>query len=114
MALLTFLLLEGVRSITENTDQLENLSLKGASSAMHHITRRKQEMKTLTDPVCGMTVLDSGLRVEGHDNLRFCSAGCRTTFLAAQRQPTAASSSHECCGGGHGCHHPTDQTASTS
>lgn len=40
-------------------------------------------MKTLIDPVCGMTVSDSALRAEGYDDIAFCAPGCRTAFLAS-------------------------------
>lgn len=39
-------------------------------------------MATYPDPVCGMTVDESGLRAEGYDQFRFCSPGCRTAFVA--------------------------------
>ena len=39
-------------------------------------------MATFHDPVCGMTVGDSGLRAEGFEGVAFCSPGCRTAFLA--------------------------------
>lgn len=39
-------------------------------------------MNTLIDPVCGMTVDESALRVEGYDDVAFCAPGCRTAFLA--------------------------------
>jgi copper chaperone len=41
-----------------------------------------ENMKTLIDPVCGMTVNESALRVEGYDDVAFCAPGCRTAFLA--------------------------------
>lgn len=39
-------------------------------------------MKTLIDPVCGMTVGEAALRAEGYDDVAFCAPGCRTAFLA--------------------------------
>jgi YHS domain-containing protein len=39
-------------------------------------------MKTLFDPVCGMTVDESAFRAEGYDDVAFCSPGCRAAFLA--------------------------------
>lgn len=44
--------------------------------------QKAENMKTLIDPVCGMTVDESVLRVEGYDDVAFCSPGCRTAFLA--------------------------------
>ena len=67
-------------------------------------------MKTLTDPICGMTVDERALRVDGYDELGFCSEGCRTTFLA--RQVPTAPVAQECCGG-HGCHSDSEQETAT-
>lgn len=74
-------------------------------------------MRTLTDPICGMTVDEHALRVDGHEDLGFCSEGCRTAFLA-RREPTVAESagpseSSGCCGG-HGCHQESDSTTVTA
>ncbi len=55
--------------------------------------RKAENMKTLIDPVCGMTVDESALRVEGYDDVAFCSPGCRTAFLAdPDGYPRAAAS----------------------
>ncbi|NNL98821.1 MAG: hypothetical protein HKO63_11510 [Acidimicrobiia bacterium] len=74
-------------------------------------------MKTLTDPICGMTVDEKALRVDGYEELGFCSEGCRTTFLARQvatvDETPAAAESSGCCGG-HGCHQESDTTTVTS
>ena len=67
-------------------------------------------MKTLTDPICGMTVDERALRVDGYDELGFCSEGCRNTFLG-QQAPTAPKS--EGCCGGHGCHQDSEQETVT-
>jgi YHS domain-containing protein len=63
------------------------------------------DMSKLLDPVCGMTVDDTALRAEGHDDVAFCAPGCRTAFLAdpdafPERLGTAGASSD---GGGCGC-----------
>ena len=34
------------------------------------------------DPVCGMTVNESALRLDGYDNVAFCSERCRAAFQA--------------------------------
>ncbi|MFQ5516869.1 MAG: heavy metal translocating P-type ATPase [Acidimicrobiia bacterium] len=39
-------------------------------------------MSRLPDPVCGMEVDESALRVEGYDDVAFCSEGCRRAFVA--------------------------------
>jgi len=52
-------------------------------------------MKTLVDPVCGMTVDESAFRAEGYDDVAFCSPGCRAAFLAdpdAYAKPIATES----------------------
>ncbi|MFQ5516870.1 MAG: hypothetical protein ACE5E8_04785 [Acidimicrobiia bacterium] len=64
-------------------------------------------MSKLIDPICGMEVDESALRVEGYDDVAFCSEGCRRGFLAAQEDSGAAAQSHECCGG-HGGDHGGD------
>ncbi len=53
---------------------------------------------TLRDPVCGMGVEVGGLRVDGYDDLAFCSESCRrafqedpTQFLATVSVPSEAS-----------------------
>lgn len=56
-------------------------------------------MTTLFDPICAMTVDDRALRVDGYDELGFCSEGCRRVFLAERADPSPAAASHECCGG---------------
>ncbi len=38
-------------------------------------------MNKLLDPVCGMTVDETALRAEGHDDVAFCAPGCRTAFV---------------------------------
>ena len=43
-------------------------------------------MKTLIDPVCGMTVDESALRVEGYDDVAFCAPGCRTVSDETREQ----------------------------
>lgn len=39
-------------------------------------------MQKMIDPVCGMRVGQSGLRVQGHDSVAFCAEMCRDAFLA--------------------------------
>lgn len=66
-------------------------------------------MKTFIDPVCGMTVDESALRVEGYDDVAFCAPGCRTAFLADPEGYTAAmagasaTAADESPGHSHGC-----------
>jgi YHS domain-containing protein len=66
-------------------------------------------MKTLFDPVCGMTVDESAFRAEGYDDVAFCSPGCRTAFLAdpdAYAKTIAdASATEESSGSSHGPEH---------
>ncbi len=66
-------------------------------------------MKTLIDPVCGMTVDESALRVEGYDDVAFCAPGCRTAFLADADRYLAAIAGVSAPigdeGPGHGGHH---------
>lgn len=38
-------------------------------------------MTKLLDPVCGMTVDETALRADGHDDVAFCAPGCRTAFV---------------------------------
>ena len=69
-------------------------------------------MSTLMDPVCGMEVDESALRLEGYDDVAFCADGCRRAFLAdpshySTRRAVAAGSviagptPHHGCGCGH-------------
>lgn len=47
----------------------------------------------MRDPICGMEVGPSDLRLDGHEDVALCSAGCRETFLrqtSPQESPTAA------------------------
>ena len=68
-------------------------------------------MAKLLDPVCGMTVDDTALRAEGHDDVAFCAPGCRTAFLAnpdayTDRLEESADEGHQCgCGNKHGEDH---------
>ena len=68
-------------------------------------------MAKLLDPVCGMTVDDTALRAEGHDDVAFCAPGCRTSFLAnpdayPDRLEASEPAGHECgCGNKHGGDH---------
>ncbi len=54
----------------------------------------------MRDPVCGMTVGEGSLRVEGHPDLGFCSEHCRSAFLADPDRYLGESD-----GEGHGSHH---------
>ncbi len=54
----------------------------------------------MRDPVCGMTVGEGSLRVEGHPDLGFCSEHCRSAFLADPDRYLGESE-----GEGHGSHH---------
>ncbi len=54
----------------------------------------------MRDPVCGMTVGEGSLRVEGHPDLGFCSEHCRSAFLADPDRYLGESE-----GEGHGGHH---------
>jgi YHS domain-containing protein len=65
-------------------------SLIGPEHRTNDPERRAVNMKTLIDPVCGMTVDGSSLRVEGYDNVAFCAPGCRTAFLADPARYLAA------------------------
>ncbi|GBE24313.1 hypothetical protein BMS3Bbin02_00584 [bacterium BMS3Bbin02] len=61
-------------------------------------------MAKLLDPVCGMTVEDTALRAPGYDDVAFCAAGCRTTFLNdpdafPARLETTETTESACCGG---------------
>lgn len=58
---------------------------------------------TFLDPVCGMTVDETALRAEGHDDVAFCSPGCRTAFLADPAAFAHATDSHS--NGDHEAHH---------
>ncbi len=63
-------------------------------------------MKTLMDPVCGMTVGESALRAEGYDNVAFCAEGCRRAFLAdPPRYITTPAFDRSRGGAGPGGHH---------
>ncbi len=68
------------------------------------MTHDHPERPALKDPVCGMTVRpDSPHRAthDGHEVL-FCSAGCKTKFLAepARYLKPAAKTDHSCCSAG--------------
>lgn len=71
-------------------------------------------MKTFFDPVCGMTVDESALRLEGYENVAFCAPGCRTAFLADPERYTSAQgglsplTAEEGAGHSHGCGHQSD------
>ena len=71
--------------------------------------RKAENMKTLIDPVCGMTVDESALRVEGYEDVAFCASGCRTAFLADPDGYMAAIAGVSAPigdeGPGHGGHH---------
>ena len=50
----------------------------------HHAGHTHQARGGLVDPVCGMSVTDQSLHRARHDehDYFFCSAGCRTKFVA--------------------------------
>ena len=85
-------------------------------------------MNTFIDPVCGMTVDESALRLEGYEHVAFCAPGCRAAFLSNPQRYTSVvgdlpepttkegrahphgcgqhvdqrDNDTGCCGGGHG------------
>ncbi len=62
-------------------------------------------MTTLIDPVCGMHVSESDLRVAGYEEFAFCAEGCRRAFIAdPDRYVRAAAGAGEAPAPDHGGH----------
>ncbi len=59
----------------------------------------------MRDPVCGMTVGEGSLTVDGYPEYGFCSERCRKAFLAEPTRYIGESAAKDASGeGGHCCH----------
>ncbi len=65
-------------------------------------------MAKLLDPVCGMTVDETALQAPGHDDVAFCSPGCRNVFLKDPDAFPARLGASGPVAGKCGCNHETD------